>query len=322
MKKNKEKSKPAFLIAISIMLMFIFGILSICLTVAYHDTYVRLNIDTPFSGMSIAIYVCFGIFAISGLIIFSIIMNSLRKRRKRRNKYLGYTYVTITNYEQEIKIVRENFKNDTSESKNDLTDGNYAAMLTGLKPSLDRSLFENAKICYAMLLEASDGLFVKDTFLNRMMPVLPAAVIYSTDAYYDKNPLEFTKIVEWLNQVKGTNFLRDEFKYIYKMLLPANESGDRLVDTNNLMKQSDTISMLGVPYVITENRDVYITTLRIARGQLPLFRMTGELFPILVSDENMSIAAVDCEYWTDNLIANFSNGKYKDYTPRLKNPKV
>lgn len=187
--------------------------------------------------------------------------------------YSAYPAQEISDYRSELEAVRENFSKDSDPLKNKI--GVFP--FVGSAPFYDFNVINTGKIYYSYLVEANESLFFNRR-IDRM--TLPAVVVYSTDPYYESNPLALKEIAESLFANKSRNFLRNE-----SQLFTAKKLTDR------------------------EGRTVYATTIMVYRKHLPLYCLSDSLLPLIADPQNStSVFFVDCKYWTDSLIGNFVNG--------------
>lgn len=209
--------------------------------------------------------------AIAGHSIEKQFLNSLKMEMSRN---LQIDVQENPDYRKEIETVRENFIADTNPDKN-------MTLKPGFGPNKifhDRSVIATGKIRYGYVVEANNEMF---RFKNLQTIALPGVVIYSTDEYFDTNPLALKKIANELYYNKRHNMLRNELKYFTARRLPDE---------------------------LTGGRDVYMTTIMFYRLHLPLGHLTDSLLPIIADPEHTGVFVVDPKYWTDALIGNFVHG--------------
>lgn len=216
--------------------------------------------------------------AITGHSIEKQFINSLKMDMSRN---LQIAVQENPDYRKEIETVRENFIADTNPDKN-------MTLKPGFGPNKvfhDRSVIATGKIRYGYVVEANNEMF---RFKNLQTIALPGVVIYSTDEYFDENPLELKHIANEVYSNKRHNILRNELKYFTAQRLPDE---------------------------LTEGRDVYMTTIMFYRLHLPLGYLTDSLLPIVADPEHTGVFVVDPKYWTEPLVGNFVHGyaiKHKD----------
>lgn len=194
------------------------------------------------------------------------------KSKMRSN--IDLPVVENPDYRKEIETVRENFAADTNPDKN-------MTLKPGFGPNKkfhDRSVIATGKIRYGYVVEANNEMF---RFKDLQTVVLPGVVIYSTDEFYDENPLELKKIANELYYNRRHNILRNELKYFTAQRLPDE---------------------------LTGGRDVYVTTIVFYRLHLPLGYLTDSLLPLVADPKHTGVFIVDPKYWTDTLIGNFVHG--------------
>ena len=204
---------------------------------------------------------------IAGYVMAHNVTNSVKAQMSR---YLDVHEDPNPDYRKEIETVRENFNADTDPNKN--------MTIKGAGPNKwlhDRSVIATGKIRYGYVVEANNELY---RFKDLQSVALPGVVIYSTDEYFDSNPLALKKIAEELYANKHSNMLRNELKYFTATRLPDE---------------------------LTEGRDVYITTMAFYRLHLPLGYLTDSLLPIVADPAHPGVFVVDVKYWTGPLIGNF-----------------
>ena len=199
---------------------------------------------------------------------------------KNRRRYIKYPVVWPIDYQKELATVRANFAADTRRKKNRIVIEEFY----GSKPFYDFSVIESGKIYYAHIVQANSRLFEDKAFA---MLTHPAVVIYSTDQYFEQNPLALSKLARFLFESRNTDnwagkILNNEYEYE---------------------------SNLQVPMEWTDGRVVYMTTVMIYRKHLPLGYLSDSLLPIIANPQSATaVFVVDVKYWTQPLIGNFVHG--------------
>lgn len=215
--------------------------------------------------------------AIAGYVMAHNVTNTVKANMSR---HLKVDEDPNPDFRKEIETVRENFAADTDPNKN--------MTLKGVGPNKwlhDRSVIATGKIRYGYVVEANNEMF---RFKDLQTVSLPGVVIYSTDEYYDSNPMALKKIAYELYRKKRSNELRNELRYFAATRLPDE---------------------------LTEGRAVYMTTIMFYRLHLPLGYLTDSLLPLVADPEHTGVFVVDVKYWTGPLIGNFVHSyaiKYED----------
>lgn len=177
-------------------------------------------------------------------------------------------------YAKDLEITKNNFDSDTNSQKNKIVKPNFR----GAKQLCDFSVLKKGTMCYGCVVEANTKIFVVSKFVHQ---VFPAVIIYSLDEYYINNPMELKEIANELYKNKNNNFLRNEYTYFFH----------KSVDEK-----------------LTKGRKVYATTMLLYRYHLPLGGLPSEhlVLPVIVNPESCnSIFAVDCRYWSENIVGQF-----------------
>lgn len=208
--------------------------------------------------------------AIAGLTIARNVTNSIKMKM---SSYLNVAGDENPDFLKEIEAVRENFAADTNPDKN-MTIKGYGPN----KKFHDRSVIATGKIRYGYVVQANNEMF---RFKDLQTVALPGVVIYSTDDYFDTNPLALKKIANELYYNRRHNILRNELKYFTAQRLPDE---------------------------LTDGREVYITTIMFYRLHLPLGHLTDSLLPLVADPNHPAAFVVDVKYWTEPLIGNFVHG--------------
>lgn len=223
---------------------------------------------------------------VAGGIIASL---SWRTYPKDKKKYETYPIDASIDYQKELETVRANFNSEHTLTKNRIAIDPFP----NSEPFYDFSVIESGKVYYSYLVQANSYLFDNKKFAYLTHP---AVVIYSTEEYFEKNPLALKKIAHSLFEDRKSNgwggkILNDEHWYF---------------------------SNLQVPRELTDGHTVYMTTIMIYRRHLPLGYLSDSLLPIVASPPlKPAVFVVDVKYWTKPLIGNFVHGyavRYKDKT--------
>lgn len=207
----------------------------------------------------------------AGIIVF----NTPGKGAKRRMaEYAAYPAREINDFKAELDCVRESFYADTNSKKNRVARISYP----NFQPNYDYKIFESGKIYYAQLVQANNKLFKKASEV-----ALPAVVIYSTDEYFERNPLALKKISDAVYENRHNNVLGNNYRCFFNVRLPD---------------------------AVTDGKTVYMTTIMIYRDLLPLRYLSGTMLPVIADPEkSTAIFVIDPQYWTQDLIGNFVHGE-------------
>ncbi len=215
-----------------------------------------------------------------GALIFIYLMTDMIvnavKNSKKHNAYYLLPLNKINDYKVELEKIRSNFATDNNPNKNHIL-GKYQSVASWAKPYYDNNVVKVGKIYFGALVQANNNLFKK----TKTNPVLPGVVIYSTDAYYESNPTKLKEIADKLFSDKANNNLRFENRFFTNTLLPQE---------------------------LTDGKEVYMTSIMIARKHLPEYKLSGQhtLLPVIAAPgKSTSVYIVDCKYWTDDIIAHF-----------------
>lgn len=144
----------------------------------------------------------------------------------------------------------------------------------------DTTILTKGNIVYGCMVQAFYELF-EDYLLGNEI-ALPADFIYSTDSYYDENPYELYYLAKKVYDYKNANILPAEIKEV----------------SNYLTKSTNIEFNLKVPSTLTDGRDVFITSMMVQRNHIPLMKLQGKLYPILVNpSETITTTIVPKRYW-------------------------
>lgn len=199
---------------------------------------------------------------------------------KRAQTYRMYPSDPFVDYKQELESVRNNFYNDGTPDKN----FPYFEEKKGVWPRkcCDYSVIAKGKIYYGMVVKANNRLFEK-----KFARLAEGAVLaYSTDEFFERNPLHLQKIIRNLYS-RGDSAVR-------KIL-----ADDHNFFTNYLVDPA-----------LTDGRTVYLTTVVVYRLHLPEGCFSDSLVPLIAAPEqSTSSFLADAKYWTRKLIGNFVHGE-------------
>lgn len=248
-----------------IALAIVFGILAALYTFG-KDDFQKFYLSLGVIGVSIILFV---------ILYFQ--YNFADGELKRRwTSYLSLRLDENINFADELEIVKENFQSDKDTQKNMIP----VPSLARNKPYFDFSVLKNGSMGYGCLIEANMKLFSPSKYVHQ---VLPAAIIYSFDKYFDSNPLELKTIAHNLIKDRRNNFLKNETQYFSNIKVEGyGENG----------------------------RCVYATVVMVYRKHLPWGGFPGShlILPILANPQSSSSAfIVDSKYWSKNVIASFFN---------------
>lgn len=206
----------------------------------------------------------------------------LPRRTNIQNIVQYETYPTdkSVDYIKELESVRSNFSADHNPNKNQISYVFYPLA----QPFYDYEVINSGKVYYGYLVDANSSLFK-----NKSVATLtyPAVAIFSTDNYFEQNPLALKKIAR--------DMLEDSaiVSWIQKIVQQKREFR----------------SAVQLPAKLTDGREIFITTVLIDRRQLPLGYLSDSLLPIIADPLSpTAVFAVDVKYWTKSLIGNFVNG--------------
>lgn len=194
---------------------------------------------------------------------------------KKRRLYKNMPYMAVKSYKDELDKMRENFAADTSANKNTIP---RPLMGKNTKPYFDFNALKNGRVYYGCLVEGNTVLFTKGNLNNYM---LPAVFVYSTDEYYEEDPLALGEIAENLYNNRRNNILRDERNYFSNVVV-------------------DDPACCG--------RKVYMTTVMVYRPLLPTGYITDGLIPLVADPEHSQSAFVlEDKYWSKTFACNYVN---------------
>ncbi len=184
-------------------------------------------------------------------------------RRKDKNKF-------------DIKATIENFADNLSLDRADFVycpewlepeyeeDGTFTEEPDPLfyicDPFTQRRFYKEGKIAIGALVQANTLLF------ERGKDDCPAAYIYSLDPYYMENQEELEALAYGLFDTKGEQGYRPSIQKL----------ADLMAD------EEERIFAYKLPRDVTEGRNVYFTTVLVARDHLPKRKIIDNLIPMLV----------------------------------------
>jgi len=153
-------------------------------------------------------------------------------------------------------------------------------------------LYQSGKVVYAFLVQANEILFKRFPPFN-----CPANIIFSLDEFYKSNPMELQNISQELYSYKNEGDTPPEIKQI----------------TDSITDEMNRLFNIPIPLDITENKQVYFTTIMVHRNHLPKGKLISSLFPVVcdLNSTNTSII-LPKKYWTKDFIC-FYNGPMNMY---------
>lgn len=222
-----------------------------------------------------AIMMLGGFFVFAALLIASLVLISGDAEVGRsRRKYKKLPCERVEDYKSEIETMRKNYADDNAADKNTVP----KPMNRKFFGYLDFRVLKRGKIYYGYLVEANNLLFRRNYgFMGNSL--LPAVMLYSTDPYYDENPLELKYVAEQVFADRNNNVLRDESKYFSNIKLTNPICGERAV---------------------------YMTTLMIYRPQLPEGYISDGLIPLIADPDCSSAFVLEHKYWSDKFARYFA----------------
>lgn len=148
-------------------------------------------------------------------------------------------------------------------------------------------LVETGEIHYACLVQANVILFKSFPPFN-----CPANIIFSKNGYYDENPYELGELATKLYNYKGTEDAPENIKKI----------------TDSITDEYDRLYNIKLPDSVDIKSDVFFTTIMIYRKHLPGRKLSGSVFPVITSPENLQSAMIlPQKYWTSVFVDFFKN---------------
>lgn len=152
-------------------------------------------------------------------------------------------------------------------------------------------LVETGKIHFAFLVQANLILFESYPPLD-----CPADIVFSTNGYYDENPYELGELAIKLYSYKGIDGAPENIKNI----------------TDSITDEYERLYNIKLPDSMDIKSNVFFTSLMIYRKHLPGRKLSGSIFPIITSPENLQSSMIlPKKYWT-SVFVDFFNRKYCD----------
>ena len=216
------------------------------------------------------------------LIVFMIVIVVKRKIHrqslKRKNlEYSKYLLTKITDYKSILTEIRSKFELDKNEKKNTFR----KRIWKKYRPLYDFNVIKTGKIYYGCLIQANVALLHLNTYISPI--VLPGVIIYSTDEYFEENPLDLIPIANNLFANKPNNIL--SYESVFFSNIKVSEKSEK---------------------------EIYMTTIMFCNEHLPTARLAGRIFPIIADPQNSTSSfVIDDKYWTKDLIANYINNSFK-----------
>lgn len=221
--------------------------------------------------------------------INTVALKPTKEEQAKMNEYLSLPVNENIDYKAQLDEIRNNFRSDETPGKNTFKIGRLPYPV---QPLADFSVIRRGEIYYAciffmsMALEMGRGATVNDTYL--------ANVVYSTDPYFETDPLKLNSIAEKL------------FGRLHGRLPNVLRSGSFPIYTQEPVDEK-----------FTDGKEVFVGSMEVYLPQLPLMKVTNRIAPIIAAPEACEAAfLVDCKYWTDEFIADFVNGKQGNKTNR------
>lgn len=236
------------------------------------------------------------IFSVTSLILLfgglALALSKTYRFRRQYRKYESYPFRSITDFKAELELTRANFAADEDPDKNTPQMNFYF----NASDCYDYYVILKGSIRYAYLVKANVEGFKK----NYSATEFGAVVLYSTDEFFETDPLELKKIAEKLWRLMDSD-VSDVFEDSYK-----NERSDLI----GLLKDDDCFfTNVLLPEDLTNGREVYVTTMMIYRPHLPEGYISDGLFPIIADPAvSKTSLVVDRKYWSENLLGYFING--------------
>jgi len=195
-------------------------------------------------------------------------------------------------FKREIEALRQSFMCDYKNAMK-LSKPHFIAHETWHKNYEELSaLKETGDIHYASLVQANVNLFKYSVFSPQYIENAPAAIIFSTDRYYDENPLELQKIATTLFGYKGINELTGSV---------APENLKIIVDA--VTDEYQCLYNVKLPDDISNKTDVFYTTIMVYRQHIPDKKIIGSIFPVVTRPNNLlSTMILPKQYWTSKFI--------------------
>ena len=257
--------------------LWIFGGVLLGLSIIGVIAYFAVASNTEVKYNSILIISIIGVLISFVFLIVGYILSFLpdKEAKQRIALYSSYPVKNIEDYKKELESVRGNFNADKNPEKNQIAAFNFI----NSRQCYDFSVINKGKIYYAYLVRAFPPFYSYNNFARL---TLPAVIVYSTEEYFESNPMALKAIAKKFLDSSNTNVLRDDSNFFTNLKLPVN---------------------------LTDGREVYATTVMAYRMHLPLYYFSDSLFPIIADPNNSPSAFIeDFKYWTVNQVGNFSHG--------------
>lgn len=196
------------------------------------------------------------------------------KRKWAENAALPHE--PITNFKNELETIRTNFKNDTDPNKN-ITEV-FRFFNSG--DMYDFNVINIGEIYYGFIVDIGpNGTSNKNVSAH----VVPAALIYSKEPYFEENPYAYTEI---MYRMRSSGFI------------------------GSVLANGQWLSNMKLPPDIAGAHEVYLCEFMSYRPHLPLYCLSDLLVPVIAAPHrSTSVFIADYKYWSKNYIGNFSNGK-------------
>lgn len=152
--------------------------------------------------------------------------------------------------------------------------GNYIEAPDDFYPLFDpfylKRFYQEGKVALGALVQANTLLFDKGK------DNCPANYIYTTDTYFTVHPKALESLADALYDIKGEQGYRPSLQKL----------ADLLDD------EYERIFAYKLPRDVTDNRDVYFTSIFVDRRHLPEKRLVGNLLPMLVLEDSKPDAVI------------------------------
>lgn len=199
-----------------------------------------------------------------------------KSMKQAEEKFLNLSYEKITDYKKELDFIRDGFYGDKNPQKNTFKKRYYVKS----EPLYDFNVINKGTVYFGYVVNAAPPLYdVK----NMASYVLPAKIVFSTDEYFETNPMELKKIAQKLLSGSASH------------LLGKNDDWDINVK---------------LPQILTDGKEVFATDIIVSREQLPANCLRDLLVPVVAAPSAFTSAfIVDYKYWSDNFIGNFCHAE-------------
>lgn len=140
-------------------------------------------------------------------------------------------------------------------------------------------LYCNGEIYLSCILRANVSLF------RQIEGDRPAFMLYTNDEFFYKKPNELLKIAKNLPYIEQNNFYDDRFTELKKIL---NDDYYRPLNVK-------------IPSDITNNHEIWITSIMVFKEHIPFHRLSNFFYPLLVlNNKNIGGMIVLKWYWSEN----------------------